>query len=215
MDHDQQISAYFDREADRFPLYGEDHRGIGGRILDSLFRRSIRLRFERVMTVCRPVVGQTVLDIGCGTGTYSINFARRRAARVLGIDMAPQMIAVAQQRSVNQGVNTRCSFECVSLTELSISEPFDYVVAMGVLDYVADADAFIDKALTATRRTACFSLPRREGLLAWQRRLRYRQRCPLYMYARDDCARLFENAGASFEIERLARDWFVTVRRER
>ena len=38
------------------------------------------------------------------------------------------------------------------------------------------------KILSLTANTAFFSFPLNGGLLAWQRKLRYRRRCALYMY---------------------------------
>ncbi|MBD3297074.1 MAG: methyltransferase domain-containing protein [candidate division Zixibacteria bacterium] len=205
------VADYFDREAERFPLIGAKDRGMISRMVDRLFRRSIRLRFERVMELCRPIEGRTVLDIGCGTGTYAIRLAQRGASHVLGIDPAPRMIELARERAEARGVAPQCTFEVTSLKDLTIEKPFDYIVVMGVLDYISDAAPFVQKAIQATGIRACFSLPRYEGLLAWQRRLRYRNRCPLYMYRESDVTDLFAATGASYQIERLARDWFVSV----
>src|SRR5438067_8433533 len=40
--------------------------------------------------------GQTVLDIGCNAGFYSIEMAKRGAERVLGIDSDPRYLAPAK-----------------------------------------------------------------------------------------------------------------------
>jgi len=50
------------------------------------------------------------------------------------------------------------------------------------------------------------------GLLAWQRKLRYRQRCELYTYEKADIDKLFAPLGfARVEVGRIARDFFVTA----
>jgi hypothetical protein len=50
------------------------------------------------------------------------------------------------------------------------------------------------------------------GLLAWQRKLRYRGRCELYMYTRDQLESLFSSFhGVRAAIEPAARDFFVTA----
>src|SRR4051812_49281803 len=45
--------------------------------------------------------GQKTLDIGCGTGPTSVELARRvvPGGTVLGLDIAPSLIAAAQQRA--------------------------------------------------------------------------------------------------------------------
>ena len=49
------------------------------------------------------VPGQTVLDLGCGTGADSENLINR-GVKPLAIDSSPQMVAVAQGRGVNARV---------------------------------------------------------------------------------------------------------------
>ncbi len=63
------------------------------------------------------------------------------------------------------------------------------------------------------RRAAMFSFPVRRGFLAWQRRLRYRLKTPLFMYTEEDLDRLFGvREGLDTEVSLLARDYFVVTR---
>jgi ubiquinone/menaquinone biosynthesis C-methylase UbiE len=43
-----------------------------------------------------------VLDVGCGTGRFSIAIARHFQCPVVGIDPSPSMLAIAKQKSPNQ-----------------------------------------------------------------------------------------------------------------
>jgi hypothetical protein len=83
---------------------------------------------------------------------------------------------------------------------------------MGFMDYVSEPDAVVAKTLALARQRAFFSFPRKKGLLAWQRRLRYRGKTDLYMYSRADIERLFADRPAvEIQIDRIARDYFVTA----
>ena len=204
------VAAFFDREAARFPNVNDRRAHWTTRLANSLFRRSLRLRFDRVVAGCSEIAGKQVLDIGCGPGTYSIALARAGARRVVGIDIAPSMVEIANDCARRAGVGDQCEFRVVALEDLDNGAAFDYVIAMGIMDYVERAGPFVGKALSLTATRAFFSFPRRAGILAWQRRLRYRRRCPLFMYSRDDLDALFcPISGAGYAVESIARDWLV------
>jgi ubiquinone/menaquinone biosynthesis C-methylase UbiE len=60
--------------------------------------------------------GQQVLDIGCGTGAFTLR-AARRGAKVKGIDINPQMLQVAGERVRSAGLK-----ESVELAEMGVAE---------------------------------------------------------------------------------------------
>jgi 2-polyprenyl-3-methyl-5-hydroxy-6-metoxy-1,4-benzoquinol methylase len=209
-----------DRTANFFDHYARDFNAIYGNkstlvngVVNRWLRRSMRLRYERSIAGCDPIVGASVLDVGCGPGHYSIELARRGAARVLGIDFADTMLALAQQAARSAGVDAKCKFERVDFFQQAFDESFDYVIVMGFMDYVADPVAVVRKAVGLAKRKAFFSFPLDGGLLAWQRKLRYRQRCDLYMYTPERVRQILSDAGAAnYEIAAIARDLFVTVK---
>ncbi|MFZ0872889.1 MAG: class I SAM-dependent methyltransferase [Rhodanobacter sp.] len=49
---------------------------------------------ERAMLGLMPATlpGQAVLDVGCGSGRYMLHALRRGAARVIGVDLSPEML---------------------------------------------------------------------------------------------------------------------------
>src|SRR5256712_6642585 len=48
--------------------------------------------------------GQTVLDVGCGTGVVAIT-ARRAGAVVTGVDLTPELLAVAKENAAIAAVD--------------------------------------------------------------------------------------------------------------
>ena len=207
-----------DRTSEFFQAYARDFDAIYGtrntwlnRLINTCWRRSMKLRYEETLKGCSPIAGKRVLDVGCGPGHYAVALAQRGAVQVLGLDFAPGMLELARARAEQAGVADRCRFEVADFLTYPLQETFDYAVVMGFMDYVREPGPVIAKVLNATREKAFFSFPAAGGLLAWQRRLRYQRRCDLFLYSEKALVQLFAATGARGEIKRLARDYFVTV----
>jgi 2-polyprenyl-3-methyl-5-hydroxy-6-metoxy-1,4-benzoquinol methylase len=207
--------GFFDEYAKDFDTIYSTKKGLIQDLVNELFRKSMSLRFEKTIEGCDPIEGMSVLDVGCGPGHYCVTLARRGAVRVLGIDFAEGMLGRASEHAQHEGVADRCEFLLADFTSHGFPEPFDYVILMGLMDYIANPQSVIEKALSLTRSKAFFSFPVAGGLLAWQRQLRYRKRCELYLYSEGQITELFASArGFRIAVEKIARDYFVTAVRE-
>ena len=74
------------------------------RAYDASARRTMPLR-RRVISLLELRPGETVLDVGCGTG-LSIPILRQAVGpggRVVGVDVSPEMLAVARERGRREG----------------------------------------------------------------------------------------------------------------
>lgn len=78
-----------------------------------------------------PVMPSRVLDVGCGTGFLAFLFAEVGHA-VTGIDLAPEMIAIARQKAEVQGVPAQFRVGDAERVEESTCS-FDVVVARHLL----------------------------------------------------------------------------------
>ena len=202
-----------------FDVYARDFNAIYGnqntlfdRVVNRLFRKSMRLRYERTLEGCLPAEGKSVIDIGCGPGHYSVALARRGAVRVLGLDFAKGMIDLATENAKQARVADRCRFVHGDFLKWPIDETFDYAIVMGFMDYIEHPPQLIDRVLSLTRSKAFFSFPLEGGILAWQRKLRYQRRCALYLYTESQLEALFARRPVkNVHLERIARDYFVTV----
>ena len=83
--------------------------------------------------------GTTVLDVGCGPGTITLDFAARVApARVIGIDAASAAIEAADAERERQGT-TNVEFRTADLYALDFADhSFDVVHAHQVLQHLVD-----------------------------------------------------------------------------
>ena len=88
------------------------------------------------MTALLPELdGLAVLDLGCGSGERTVEYARRGASRVVGIDISENMLAVAREKNRHPRVEYRClPMERVG----ELEGPFDLVVSSLAMQYVED-----------------------------------------------------------------------------
>jgi 2-polyprenyl-3-methyl-5-hydroxy-6-metoxy-1,4-benzoquinol methylase len=209
---DRSAAEFFESySADFNALYGS-RKNVVNSIVDRVFRKSMRLRFERSMAGCSPIEGKTVLDVGCGPGHYAVHLARKGAASCFGLDFSPAMIRLSIDNALRQGVSDRCTFEVGDFSQFHFAGQFDYSIVMGFMDYVKEPGEIIDKVLSVTKSKAFFSFPVADGILAWQRKLRYKSRCDLFLYRLEHVKQLCDNRlHWRTEIERISRDFFVTL----
>jgi 2-polyprenyl-3-methyl-5-hydroxy-6-metoxy-1,4-benzoquinol methylase len=207
----EKTAQFFDGYARDFDAIYGTKNSVFSNIVNKLFRQSMKQRYLLTLEGCAPIAGRTVLDVGCGPGHYSLELARRGAGKVLGIDFADGMLDLARGSAAHDQLKS-VTFERADFLKAAYPEPFDYVIVMGFMDYVRDARAMVERALAVTRSRAFFSFPLDGGLLAAQRRIRYKKRCDLFLYTEAQVRGLFDGlTGVRIETRNLRRDLFVTA----
>jgi 2-polyprenyl-3-methyl-5-hydroxy-6-metoxy-1,4-benzoquinol methylase len=208
--------AFFHQYANDFDAIYGNQNGPFNSVINRFFRKSMRLRFEKSIAGCDPIAGKSVLDIGCGPGHYSITLAQRGAARVIGIDFAEGMLQLACEHANKVGVGDICKFTVADFYTYPADELFDYVIVMGFMDYMPDPERVVAKVLSLTRNKAFFSFPVAGGILGWQRAMRYKKRCDLFLYTEAQLQQIFSRfPEVTTTIEPASRDYFVTLMRGR
>jgi 2-polyprenyl-6-hydroxyphenyl methylase/3-demethylubiquinone-9 3-methyltransferase len=88
-----------------------------------------------------PLRGLSILDIGCGGGLLAEPLARL-GATVTGIDAAERNIAIARDHAEKVGVKVTY-LPCTAEDLVAQGGQFDAVLAMEIVEHVADLDSFI------------------------------------------------------------------------
>jgi 2-polyprenyl-3-methyl-5-hydroxy-6-metoxy-1,4-benzoquinol methylase len=81
--------------------------------------------------------GKRVLEVGCGIGTDSINFARA-GAELTAVDLSGESLRIAQQRATVMGVEDRIEFVQANAEELTSavsSRQYDLIYSFGVIHH--------------------------------------------------------------------------------
>jgi 2-polyprenyl-3-methyl-5-hydroxy-6-metoxy-1,4-benzoquinol methylase len=207
------VREYFDRVADDFDaIYGG--KGPLGRWIDRRFRPDMYGRYRLTFETCGDVGGKTVLDIGCGGGRYSIEFAKRGAAQVVGLDFAPNMVTLAQKYAAEHGVLNRCHFIIGDFMQVDFDQRFDICIAIGVFDYVAQPRLFLEKMRSLANELLVMSFPSKSPIRTPVRKVRYWfKRCPVYFYDLMTIRTLVNGLGQYriIKIPGQGMDYFVSI----
>jgi 2-polyprenyl-6-hydroxyphenyl methylase/3-demethylubiquinone-9 3-methyltransferase len=117
-------------------------------------RDRICAHFGRDAKAGKPLAGLRLLDIGCGGGLIAEPMARL-GAEVMGADPAPGNIEVARLHAARSGLAV--DYRATTAENLvAAGEMFDVVLALEVVEHVADRDAFL---------AACAALVRPGGIV--------------------------------------------------
>jgi len=215
-ERNNKVGTYFDKAAAAFDTFYDHQRSALMRLVDRKFRSDVFERYYLTFKALEPLKGKTVLDIGCGSGPYVVEAARRGGKRVVGLDMAKGMIDLARRRVAAAGVSDKCEFLLGAFPKDSPQEVFDYAIVMGVMDYIADPLVFLSALAKRVRLRAVLSFPSKHWFRTPLRKFRYwLKRCPVYFYEHEQIEELSKAAGfSSTRVEKIpgaGMDYFVTL----
>jgi len=207
----QKVQSYFHRSAEEFDrLYHKT--GFISYCLNRLFRKALYQRAESALLEILECGAKSVLDIGSGSGVNAVLFAENGVQNVIGVDYAQGMVDLAISKRPPELASRVSYVQADFLTWEPLEPKFDCVVALGVFDYLDMSDIFLKKMVSCARQKVLFSAPRKGGLRAFQRSLRYRlKNCPLFFYSRSQLEGLMMVHATSFKIIDVGSSSFLCV----
>ena len=90
-----------------------------------------------------PLAGRAVVDVGCGGGLLAEAMAGR-GARVVGIDLADDLLRVAQLHALEAGINLEYRHESAEAHAAAHAGRYDVVTCMEMLEHVPDPVAVVE-----------------------------------------------------------------------
>jgi 2-polyprenyl-6-hydroxyphenyl methylase/3-demethylubiquinone-9 3-methyltransferase len=119
--------------------FGQLHKLNPVRI--GFIRDHVLAHFGRDRTQPKPFAGLSAIDLGCGGGLLTEPMARLGAS-VLGIDAEANAVGVAAAHAKNLGLDIE--YRCALPEDLAAEgRRFDVVLAMEIIEHVADTDRFV------------------------------------------------------------------------
>jgi ubiquinone/menaquinone biosynthesis C-methylase UbiE len=96
-----------------------------------------RVETDLALSMLKLESGMTVLDVGCGTGNFSMKLAGMGCI-VTGIDVSEEMLNVAREKAAEKSLSI--SYLQMDATELTFEEgTFDAIVSMAAVEFIEDS----------------------------------------------------------------------------
>jgi 2-polyprenyl-3-methyl-5-hydroxy-6-metoxy-1,4-benzoquinol methylase len=210
----EKVKSTFESYAKKFDGIYEpsERKTLLARWIDTRFRKSMYIRFEETLKNIDPIDIQSVLDIGCGSGRYAVQYLKMEKS-VTGIDMAEEMIKLAEQTCQRDFPNGNAKFICRNYFEHPFNEKFDAAILMGVFDYIEDPARLLNKVKNETNKMILGSFPKSQNFLNSVRKIRYFLKgCPLYYHSKEDLDNLLRTCGfKNYQIIDNDREYFVKI----
>lgn len=140
----ERSKQYFDTQAGDFEAAYKDGRQIKDPVRRFLYRYFIRtdrrnIRLEAIIELAESrlgtLQGKRILDLGCGPGLYTLEYARRGAS-VTGVDFSPAMLDLARRNAETAKLGSLIEYRQADLASYEAAETYDLIIMSGLTEYL-------------------------------------------------------------------------------
>lgn len=125
--HKQNSASIWDKKAESYNRFSHDPNSFQNLILTKIAQRSIS--FEQ----------KNVLDIGCGTGVYTLHIAQK-ALHVTALDFSQEMLNILQADARKEGLEKKFTLICNTWSDFYSQKKFDIVFSSMSPAFQSDED---------------------------------------------------------------------------
>lgn len=99
---------------------------------------------ESIHSICGNLAGKSIIDVGCGDGTYTFEFLKYKPKYILGVDPAKDAISIAKSRYEKFHPNIK--FITTNIYKLNtLGKHFDIAIVRGVLHHLYQTEKAIQQ----------------------------------------------------------------------
>ena len=200
--NNKNVELFFESYAESFDsIYGHNNkRSFIGRMNDRFFRRAMYSRFEKTINIIKNDDINSILDVGCGSGRYCLEYLKYNKS-VVGIDLAEEMLKISKYLCESNYPDGDFHFIHGDYLNYTFNKKFEVTILMGLFDYISDPKLLIEK------------LSKFWNILTLQRSIRYKiRKCPLFFYTKNQIKRLLNDLGLdNYEIVNNGREYYVKI----
>lgn len=210
---EQKVRSYFQKTSGSFDAIYSSKKSLYGKVIDQLFHRVIEQRFESTFRELGDLTGKRVLDVGCGSGRYLVEAARRGASQVTGLDFAESMLELARGHLEQENYQDVASLVKQDFLQFSEREQYDFVLAIGFFDYVSDPPSYLVKMKHTATQKLILSFPKKWTARTLPRWIRLTLAgCPVFFYDKRELVKLLEGVSfQSYKLINLSRDYLAVI----
>ncbi|MGV8175631.1 MAG: class I SAM-dependent methyltransferase [Methanothrix sp.] len=98
--------------------------------------------------------GQTVVDLGCGSGTFTIAMAQMvgETGKVIAVDVQHEMLQIVRKKAAKEKLEARIITHKSEQDRIGISEKVDFALAFYMVHEVPNEEAFLKEITTLLER---------------------------------------------------------------
>lgn len=122
-----QDPSIWNKKAKQYNRFSHDSTTFQHTILSKIAQRGIDFK------------GKTVLDIGCGTGVYTLHIAKD-AKHVTALDFSQEMLDILQEDAIQEGLEPKFTFTCNTWSDFQATTPLDILFSSMSPAFKSDAD---------------------------------------------------------------------------
>jgi cyclopropane fatty-acyl-phospholipid synthase-like methyltransferase len=100
---------------------------------------------DKVIAALHLKLGQTVADIGAGTGYFSVRLARSEAApKVYAVDIEPGMVSYVRDRAAKEGLKNIIAVQATE-DSANLPEPVDAILIVDTYHHIGNREVYFRK----------------------------------------------------------------------
>ena len=101
--------------------------------------------------------GDTVLDLGCGSGTFTIAMAKMvgEDGRVIAVDLQDRMLDLLRNKAAKEGLSSRITTHQSKPDRIGVCDEVDFALAFYMVHEVADQGRFFEEVASLLKEDAC------------------------------------------------------------
>jgi ubiquinone/menaquinone biosynthesis C-methylase UbiE len=121
---------------------------------------------ELLLDLLKPQPGEIILDAGCGTGVFTLDFLSR-GAKVIGLDISLPMLRRSREKAGEYSLPSVLG----DMLNLPFSEgSFDKVISVTALEFIEDGAAAIRELFRVVQKGGCIVVATLNSLSPWAAR---------------------------------------------